>query len=273
MSENKIKINPKTSTVKFEDLILPKNVQDTIQNIMEDGEFGHALEANGLQPRKKILLYGPPGCGKTSIVYAFANKLGKQIVDYDSSDLISYYHGGSPRNVADAMDYAHDCDVITLFDEFESLGGIRGGGGSFSNSGVDKENDRVVTTFLNKMEKNPPRNLFFACTNHINAIDPAIVRRFDVVLEIPPPSKESLLKIANDIIQGRFGLYAHKLVKRCKTVTQVRRICLDELRKAVIAREKLHPTPTPVPLPKNAYPPSNDGSSLRYVPQYPQIRF
>lgn len=224
-------IKPKCS---FKDLVLPDSVSAEIKKILEDHEYQEPLIENGLSVRKKILLHGPPGCGKTSIAHAIANELGMKLHCMSCAQVIGSHTGESARNVDTAIQFAIQNRVVYLMDEFDSLASKR----LDPSSAADKNDNHLTNTLLTKLEQNAPLGVLVAATNMFSSIDGAVIRRFDVIIEVPPASREALKIIADNVIKGRFGITAEEILSESATPSDVIRVANDRLRTAVIEKHK-----------------------------------
>lgn len=150
----------------------------------------------GLRPSKGVLLYGPPGCGKTQLVHAVANQCKMKLLLIKGPELLSQEYGKSESNVRDAFNKAKsEAPCMLLFDEFESIGGkrrtITGASG-----GTD---DRVVNQILTEIDDIKPKDSVFiiGTTNRPETVDAAILRRgrIDKLIYLPVPDEVSRLAI------------------------------------------------------------------------------
>lgn len=141
-----------------------------------------------------ILLYGPPGCGKTMLARATAGEVGAAFVPIEISEILDMYVGQSEKRLANAFATARASKpTVLFFDEIEALAARRRFGDN--NTGAS-----MVSTFLNEFDGVQADNegvLILAATNVPWAIDAAFRRpgRFDRVLFVPPPDREARLAI------------------------------------------------------------------------------
>ena len=160
-------------------------MQKKIINILKDPEKAERFK---IQIPNGMLLYGPPGCGKSFIAEKFAEEAGYNYVFIKSSDLASIYVHGSQEKIGALFDEARkNAPTILNFDEFEALVPNRSKINNSSESGE-------VNEFLSQMNNCGKDRIFvIASSNRPDMIDPAILRkgRMDKIIYIPVPDKEA----------------------------------------------------------------------------------
>jgi SpoVK/Ycf46/Vps4 family AAA+-type ATPase len=169
------------SSIDLADVILPESLQDEIRNLLVEWQREAELAKVGLTARRKLLLYGPPGCGKTMLAQALSTEtdLPLYIVRFDT--LISSYLGQTGSNIREVFGFVEKHSCILLIDELDAVAKLR------DDSQELGEIKRVVITLLQNIDLLDPRAHIVAATNHPQLLDPAVWRRFDVALEIPLP--------------------------------------------------------------------------------------
>ncbi len=140
----------------------------------------------GIQPPHGVLLYGPPGCGKTFLVRALAGSGGANVLSVKGAELLSKWVGESESGVRELFRRARDAaPTLIFFDEIDALAPVRG---QSSDSGVT---DRVVAALLTELDGiEELRNVVVvAATNRPDLVDPALLRpgRIDRLVYVPPP--------------------------------------------------------------------------------------
>jgi transitional endoplasmic reticulum ATPase len=151
----------------------------------------------GIRPPRGILLYGPPGCGKTYVVKALANEAGVNFISIKGPELLSKWVGESEEHVRDVFRRAKQVSpAIILFDEIDSLAPRRG-----LNVG-SKVTEQVVSQLLTEMSgiEDMEGVVVIATTNRPDILDPALLRpgRFDRLIYVPAPdekTREQIFKI------------------------------------------------------------------------------
>ena len=147
----------------------------------------------GIEPKKGLLLYGPPGCSKTLTAKAVATESGLNFLAVKGGELISMYVGESERAVREVFRKARSASPsILFFDEIDAIGGLREGNGQ--HGGLN-----VVTTLLNELDGIEQLKGVFviAATNKPETLDPALMRpgRFGTKLFVGLPDYKARREI------------------------------------------------------------------------------
>jgi proteasome-associated ATPase len=184
-----------------------------------------------LEPPRGILLYGPPGCGKTLMVRAIANENKMTFFNVSIADILSKWVGESERIIKELFKQANERKPsIVFFDEIEALFTTRG---FMDTSGVHKN---IVAQILNEMDGLVHiRDVFvIGATNRPDLLDPALLRpgRFDEIIEIPRPGRLAGEQIARIYLSDDLPVNA-ELAKahggKEKAMVALRKHLLDEL--------------------------------------------
>jgi transitional endoplasmic reticulum ATPase len=193
----------------------------------------------GLSIPNGILLYGPPGCGKTYIARQLAEELGHHFVEIIPSELASpYIHQSVMRIRALFDDAAEHAPAIVFIDEFEALVPTRGGLG-----GHQQYKAEEVTEFLVHLNSCSERNIFLiAATNQPEKIDPAVRRtgRLDKLIYVGPPDAEArremlALYLAGRPVDAGFGIDALAEATKGYSASDIR-FLVDEAARDALTR-------------------------------------
>ncbi|MCS4163791.1 AAA family ATPase [Sphingobacterium sp. BIGb0116] len=175
--------------VKLKDMVLSKNVRNSIQRVLDEQRKIDILESHGLTARRKLLFTGAPGCGKTMSAHVLASELGLPLFIIRLDGLISRYMGESIAKLRLVFDAMRDFRAVYLFDEFDSIGTSRSAGNEVG------EIKRVLNSFLLQIEKDDSRSLIIAATNLPESLDVALFRRFDDIIQFPLPTEEDIYQL------------------------------------------------------------------------------
>jgi SpoVK/Ycf46/Vps4 family AAA+-type ATPase len=173
----------------FEDLIVDQNIRLQLDQIINEFHDADILASYGLSYKKKILLCGKPGTGKTYTVRVISSLLSIPLVYVRFDSIISSYLGETASNLRKVFDYIEQGTWIVLFDEFDIIGKNR------DDIHEHGEIKRVVNNFLQMMDNFEGTSIIFAATNHQYLLDYAIWRRFDDVVHYELPAKDVRVKI------------------------------------------------------------------------------
>lgn len=173
----------------MEDLVLPGKLIERLQGVADEFHRWDELERHGVPRRQRLLLHGPPGCGKTSVAEALAAEMGLPLMVVRLDSVVSSYLGETASNLHRIFDYARSASWVLLFDEFDALGKAR------DDPTEHGEIKRVITAFLQMLDGFRGTSLLIAATNHEQLLDSALWRRFDEILEFPRPTVHQMRKL------------------------------------------------------------------------------
>lgn len=173
--------------VLLEDVFLSYENREKIDQLIKEHLYLEDLKQYGLPVSNKLLLYGHSGCGKTTTAKAIANTLGKPLIILNLSNVINSRIGETSQNVKQVFDRASRDKGVLFLDEFDQLGKARG----------DDENDvgemrRLVNSIIQQIDYLPDDVLLICATNHIDIIDSALIRRFQIRVQYDKPDNDSL---------------------------------------------------------------------------------
>ncbi len=178
------------------DLVLGADLAARLADLAYEVSRWSTLDALAVPRRNRVLLYGPPGCGKTSIAEAVAGDLGRPLVTVRVESVISSYLGETASNLRRVMDFASTGAYVVLFDEFDSLSKDR------DDPADHGELRRVVNAVLQLIDRYRGPSILIAATNHSQVLDDAMWRRFDEVLEVPLPTRDQTTQLLSRLFMG-----------------------------------------------------------------------
>merc|ERR1712084_32092 len=176
--------------VKWDDIGGLEETKRSLQEmILYPVDHPEKFEKFGMQPSRGVLFYGPPGCGKTLLAKAVASECSANFVSIKGPELLTMWFGESEANVREVFDKARAAaPCVLFFDELDSIGTARGGGGDAGGAG-----DRVMNQLLTEIDGvGVKKNVFFVgATNRPELLDDALLRpgRLDQLIYIPLPDK------------------------------------------------------------------------------------
>lgn len=166
--------------------LLSGRVRDALRQLVRERHGFEELHRIGLIPTRSAIFIGKPGVGKTLTARWLADQLGLPLFVLDLTAVMSSFLGKTGSNLRSAIDFAKQKPCVLLLDEIDAIAKRR-------NDETDVgELKRLVTVMLQEVEDWPATGLLLAATNHPELIDPALWRRFDLLVTFEMPGIESI---------------------------------------------------------------------------------
>ncbi|AZJ36955.1 AAA family ATPase [Tenacibaculum singaporense] len=172
------------------EMVLNEEVESKIIRIEKEYLARERLAHHGLKPRKKILLHGSSGCGKSMAAEKIAWDLGLPFYKVRFDTIISSYLGESASNLQSLFESTKNYPCVLLLDEFDIIGKQR----DLTSNDVG-EIHRIVNVLLGLLEEYDGEAILIATTNLEGSLDKALFRRFDDFIELPKPTEEDILQL------------------------------------------------------------------------------
>ncbi|WP_259065708.1 AAA family ATPase [Mucilaginibacter sp. X4EP1] len=211
--------------ITLKDMVLNEHVYSVLNRVIDEQRKSEILRQHNLSPQRKLLLMGPPGCGKTMTAEAIAGELGIPVFIVRLDGIMSKFMGESIVKLRLIFDAMPNQRAVYLFDEFDSIGSHR-------NMGQDVgEVKRVLNSFLINIEKDQSNSIIIAATNLPESLDKALFRRFDEIINYPVPTvieiEETLARQTRnfkfdkkpnlkEIAKNALGLNYSEIIKACE---------------------------------------------------------
>lgn len=162
--------------------IIKRQVEEFISMIQNQS----ALELAGVDVKKTIILYGRPGCGKTSVAHYISEQTNLPLIVARLDGIVSSLLGSTAKNIRKIFDYAQSMPCILFLDEFDAIAKAR-----------DDEHElgelkRVINSLLQNIDSLPSNSVLIAATNHPEMLDKAVWRRFVQKVEIGLPNEDEI---------------------------------------------------------------------------------
>ena len=181
---------------RLTDMILEQGVENRLHRIIKEQRNFGKIREHGLHPRRKLLLVGPPGTGKTMTASVLAGELGIPLFQVRLDALITKFMGETAAKLRQVFDSIRDVRGIYFFDEFDAIGSQRGLTNDVG------EIRRVLNSFLQMIEQDDSNSLIIAATNHPESLDYALFRRFDDVVEYGLPTVTQIVAVLKHRLSG-----------------------------------------------------------------------
>ena len=171
------------------DIVLDEATRTALHGIIREHQRADVLRSHGLQPARKLLFVGPPGCGKTLAAEIIASALSLPLVLVRLDSLVSSFLGETASNLRRVFDFVSRTPVVALFDEVDALTKDRG------DSADHGELKRAVNAVLQMMDGYRGASVLIATTNYESILDRAVWRRFDEVLRFNKPDERQIPRL------------------------------------------------------------------------------
>lgn len=224
-------------TVRYPDnylsqMVLADSVTSKLQRVLREQRHSEKLRLHGLAPRRKLLLVGPPGTGKTMTAGVLAGELKLPLFTVRFDSLITKFMGESASKLRLIFEAARSTRAVYFFDEFDSLGLQRGGQHDVA------EMRRTLNMFLQLLDQDDSDSLIVAATNHAKDLDSALFRRFDDVVRYEQPDPEQIMVLLRNklgaFVQTDFCFEAAMQEAHGQSHAEITRACLDAVKDVVM---------------------------------------
>ncbi|WP_246261708.1 AAA family ATPase [Azoarcus taiwanensis] len=208
---------------RLADMVLDAGIHARLERILKEQRMFARIREHGLSPRRKLLLVGPPGTGKTMTASVLAGELGLPLFLVRLDALITKFMGETAAKLRQVFDAVTEVRGVYFFDEFDAIGSQRGLANDVG------EIRRVLNSFLQMIEQDQSNSLIVAATNHPEILDYALFRRFDDVIEYHLPTADQ----AASLIRSRLGRFVPKPFPMKKVTEKADGLSYAEIRRAV----------------------------------------
>ena len=175
-------------------LVLSQELKEKLDRVIKEYLKKENLSKYGLANRRKLLLYGASGTGKTMTASALAKEFNLPFFVVRTEKVVTKFMGETGQKLGRIFDFINDVPAVYLFDEFDAIGSQRGMDNEVG------EQRRILNTFLQLLERDDSDSFIIAATNSIESIDKAMFRRFDDVIEYKLPDTEQRLALLREYL-------------------------------------------------------------------------
>lgn len=221
-----------TPSFRIKDLIVTEEVNIKIERILMEYRNRRKLQSHGLANRRKILLEGVSGTGKTLTASVIASELNLPLFTVQMDRLVSKFMGETSAKLRQIFDSMSVNEGVYFFDEFDAIG---------SDRNLDNEVGemrRILNSFLQFIEQDCSESLIISATNNQKLLDKALFRRFDDVLLYDLPTDDEIRRL----FEYKLGAYSPSFISDRSLINEamglshaeIVRVCDDAIKSAVL---------------------------------------
>lgn len=225
-------LNMSMPKAKIKDLVVSEEVYLRIERILNEYLNQNKLKKHGLSNRRKILIEGRPGTGKTFTASVISSELHLPLYTVQMDKLVTKFMGETSAKLRQIFDSIYSEVGVYFFDEFDAIG---------ANRNLDNEVGemrRILNSFLQFIEQDESESLIIAATNNQQLLDQALFRRFDDVLHYSMPSSSDIKRLyLNRIRAYQKGFtVTQELIDASKELNhaEIIRVCDDAIKSAIL---------------------------------------
>lgn len=214
-------------------VVLAKRNAEKLESFILSYQNADKLNSVGIDAPNSLLLYGPPGCGKTKCAYLIAKQLNLPLVIARLDSMISSYLGTTAKNIRSLFEFSQKMPCVLFLDEFDAIAKARDDNNELG------ELKRVVNSLLQNIDTMSKDSLILAATNHHQLLDLAIWRRFNYKLEIELPDMDAIAELIN-LFTNNLYIFSKKEVLEISTLfiglsgADIEEIITKSLRNSII---------------------------------------
>ncbi len=222
---------------KLKDLIVSDEIHDRIKRILNEFKNRNKLKSYGMSNRRKILIEGKPGTGKTFTASVIASETGLPLYTVQMDKLVTKFMGETSVKLRQIFDSVENSIGVYFFDEFDAIGADR----SLDNEVGEMR--RILNSFLQFIEQDSSESIIVAATNNQKLLDQALFRRFDDVLHYSMPTKNEVKRL----YKYKLSAYQSNFVPSIKLIeesivlshAEIIRVCDDAIKDSILDDSKI----------------------------------
>lgn len=227
---------PEKPETSKNELVINYELKERINLVIQEYKQQSKLKSFGLTHRRKIMLIGPPGTGKTMTAKVLAYELHLPLYIIQVDKLVTKFMGETSAKLRQIFDLIEKEHGVYLFDEFDAIGGER----SLDNDVGEMR--RVLNSFLQFIELDSSDSIIVAATNNPKLLDKALFRRFEDVLYYDYPNEEEVKKLIINTL-GNFKpskIEWKAILNKTKSLSHAEIVlgCTDAIKKSILGSKK-----------------------------------
>jgi len=222
---------------RLSDLIVSSDILERINRILNEFRNRNKLKKYGLSNRRKILIEGKPGTGKTFTASVIASELNLPIYSIQMDKVVTKFMGETSAKLRQVFDTMESLTGVYFFDEFDAIGADR----NLDNEVGEAR--RILNSFLQFIEQDTSDSIIIAATNNQKLLDQALFRRFDDVLHYSMPTMDEVKRL----FELKLGTYDSRveipqaLLEKAHSLShaEIIRVCDDAIKASILQSSKI----------------------------------
>lgn len=224
-------------TERLSDLVVSKELHTRIERILVEYRNRNKLQKYGLCNRRKILIEGRPGTGKTFTASVIASELGLPLYTIQMDKVVTKFMGETSAKLRQIFDSISTSTGVYFFDEFDAIGADR----SLDNEVGEAR--RILNSFLQFIEQDASDSIIIAATNNQRLLDQALFRRFDDVLHYAMPTFDEVRRLFETklTVFDRAFTVSDEVIDKAGTLShaEIIRVCDDAIKYSVLTNDAI----------------------------------
>lgn len=229
-----------TPSDRISDLVVSEEVYERLSRIITEFRNRGRLQQYGLSNRRKILIEGNPGTGKTYTASVIASELNLPLYTVQLDKIVTKFMGETSAKLRQVFDEISTSVGVYFFDEFDAIGADR----ALDNEVGEAR--RILNSFLQFIEQDQSDSIIIAATNNQKLLDQALFRRFDDVLHYTLPAKPDIVRLFNSRLcaYDRDIAITNRLIDASNGLSQAEiiRVCDDSIKASILSGEQITET-------------------------------
>lgn len=217
---------------KLSDLIVSQDIHNRIERILSEYKNRNKLQKYGLSNRRKILIEGKPGTGKTFTASVIASELNLPLYSVQMDKVVTKFMGETSTKLRQIFDTIASSTGVYFFDEFDAIGADR----NLDNEVGEAR--RILNSFLQFIEQDESDSIIIAATNNQKLLDQALFRRFDDVLHYSMPTADEIRRLYEFKLGTYDGVFevSHNLKENSHRLShaEIIKVCDDAIKASIL---------------------------------------
>lgn len=215
----------------MKDMVVSFDIKNKIDRVLKEYIAQDKLHKYNLENRRKLLLYGVSGTGKTMTAEILAHELNLPFIIVRTEKVVTKFMGETGLKLGKIFDTIASIPAVYLFDEFDAIGAQRGMDNEVG------EQRRILNTFLQLLERDSSSSIIIAATNNVEVLDKALFRRFDDAIEYTLPERNEIISLLKEALCMSNEVDVYSLCNDFEGMSQaeIKIVCADAMKEGVLS--------------------------------------